>query len=65
MNCQTRDLLSHIELDIRFYSTGAAVTDGRTDHPLLSVPAGEISNYPFPKPLVDFLGILEANQIIP
>jgi len=52
---RVKHLLTHTELDIRFYLAQTGRVDLQTDKLLLSVPAGDISSYPFPKPLVDFL----------
>jgi A/G-specific adenine glycosylase len=48
--------LTHTELDIRFYSANAGTRSGQpVNKNLLSVPISDLSKYPFPKPLVDFL----------
>lgn len=55
---RVKQLLTHAELDIRFYATDAGVGVS-IDENLLSVPVENISQYPFPKPLVDFLSGLD------
>lgn len=52
---RVKHLLTHAELDIRFYLALTETSNNQTDNNLLSVPVGEIAQYPFPKPLVDFL----------
>lgn len=47
--------LTHAELDIRFYSAPNAEVKPDRISSLLTIPVGKIENYPFPKPLVDFL----------
>ncbi len=47
--------LSHADLDIRFYSTGENEPDVAADQDLIWIGLKEISQYPFPKPLADFL----------
>jgi A/G-specific adenine glycosylase len=59
-----RHILSHTELDIRFYLAGTVATGEPLGEGLLSVSPGDVGNYPFPKPLVDFLEGLE-DQLIP
>jgi len=56
---RVKHLLTHTELDIRFYSAQTDTVYNQTDKNLLSVPVGKIEQYPFPKPLVDFLSSLE------
>ncbi|MFA5814718.1 MAG: A/G-specific adenine glycosylase [Bacteroidales bacterium] len=56
---RVKHLLTHTELDIRFYSAQTETAYNQTDNNLLSVPIGKIEQYPFPKPLVDFLSSLE------
>lgn len=56
---RVKHLLTHAELDIRFYSVESGITGRTSDKELLSVPAAKIGQYPFPKPLVDFLGSLD------
>ena len=51
---RTRHLLSHIELDIRFYQP-AATTPGTVAGQLIEADFDRIGEYPFPKPLVDYL----------
>lgn len=50
---RVKHILTHTELDIRFYSV--KMKPGITDSPLLVVSENSIKQYPFPKPLVDFL----------
>ncbi|MCX6227493.1 MAG: A/G-specific adenine glycosylase [Bacteroidia bacterium] len=52
---RVKHILTHAELDIRFYSTNAGFSNSHSVTKLLMVPIGEIDQYPFPKPLVDFL----------
>lgn len=52
---RVKHVLSHTDLDIRFYSAHAGAFSGKAKNDLLPVPVGEIAQYPFPKPLVDFL----------
>jgi len=47
--------LSHADLDIRFYRTGEVDTDIAADQDLIWIGIKEINQYPFPKPLADFL----------
>lgn len=47
--------LSHADLDIRFYNAVEAGTDIAADPDLIWIGIDEISSYPFPKPLADFL----------
>ncbi|TSA38817.1 MAG: A/G-specific adenine glycosylase [Porphyromonadaceae bacterium] len=56
---RVKHLLTHTELDIRFYSAQTNAVNNRTDNNLLSVPIGKIEQYPFAKPLVDFLSSLQ------
>lgn len=48
--------LTHADLDIRFYSAVTQSDLNQQDANLLSVPMNKVADYPFPKPLVDFLG---------
>jgi A/G-specific adenine glycosylase len=52
---RVKHLLTHARLDIRFYSAQTGPVPDQSGTSLLSVPAGKINDYPFPKPLVDFL----------
>lgn len=52
---RVKHLLTHTELDIRYYSALTDTSENQTDNNLLSVPVWKIEQYPFPKPLVDFL----------
>ncbi len=56
---RVKHLLTHTELDIRFFS---AHTDQADNH-LLTVPVEKITKYPFPKPLVDFLHSIEDGYL--
>lgn len=50
-----KHILSHQDLDIRFYSADQG-TLRTEDNSLLTIPVDKIAEYPFPKPLADFLG---------
>jgi A/G-specific adenine glycosylase len=52
---RVKHVLSHAELDIRFYEIKANIPVSLSETRLLLVPAKSIDQYPFPKPLVDFL----------
>jgi len=52
---RVRHLLSHTELDIRFFSARAETESIKPGQHLMIVAASDIQQYPFPKPLVDFL----------
>ncbi|MFH0760696.1 MAG: A/G-specific adenine glycosylase [Bacteroidota bacterium] len=47
--------LSHADLDIRFYQTGEPDTDVAAEKDLIWIEIEKISQYPFPKPLADFI----------
>jgi A/G-specific adenine glycosylase len=55
---RVRHILTHADLDIRFYSA-ETISASRPNDELLRISLSEINNYPFPKPLVDFLKSLE------
>ena len=55
---RTRHILTHTELDIRFYAAESSHPDGQPENKLLMIPVNRITEYPFPKPLVDFLDSL-------
>lgn len=52
---RVRNLLTHTELDIRFYSAEAEILPESIGREMVSVPIEKIQEYPFPKPIVDFL----------
>lgn len=56
---RVKHVLTHADLDIRFYKAHVANIHDRTEDNLLTIPAGKIGQYPFPKPLVDFLTSIE------
>ena len=58
---RVKHLLTHAELDIRFHLAQTETVNNQTDNNFLSVPVGEIAQYPFPKPLVDFLRSIEED----
>jgi adenine-specific DNA glycosylase len=47
--------LTHTDLDIRYFKAKTASEFNQTDNALLLVPSCKITEYPFPKPLIDFL----------
>lgn len=53
---RVQHILTHTKLDIRFFSAQPEEPGSRKHHELISVPVNKIREYPFPKPLVDFLG---------
>lgn len=56
---RVKHVLTHTELDIRYYAVQTAFFEIQTGNNLFSVPVDKITHYPFPKPLVDFLQSLE------
>ncbi len=52
---RTRHILSHQELDIRFYESATGDYGSSATNDLLAVESGHLADYPFPKPLADFL----------
>jgi A/G-specific adenine glycosylase len=58
---RVRHILSHTELDIRFYSAVPASGDTPSSEKLLPVTVEQSGQYPFPKPLVDFLGKIKMD----
>jgi A/G-specific adenine glycosylase len=57
-----RHQLSHTILDIRFFDAGVVDSVNKQDDTLLEVPESEVGRYPFPKPLVDYLGELNLPE---
>lgn len=53
---RVKHILTHAELDIRFYSAKAKTANIPYNKPLTSISEDDIDEYPFPKPIVDFLG---------
>ncbi len=54
-----KHVLTHAELDIRFYAVEASSSATHSGKSLLFVPTDRIKEYPFPKPLVDFIDSLD------
>ncbi|MFA6127999.1 MAG: A/G-specific adenine glycosylase [Bacteroidales bacterium] len=52
---RVKHVLTHIDLDIRFYSALSDINSNALKKGLITVPKSEVAAYPFPKPLVDFL----------
>ena len=58
---RVKHVLTHAELDIRFYEVVAELTTVQQDNALLVIATASIGQYPFPKPLVDFLKSLNED----
>jgi A/G-specific adenine glycosylase len=52
---RTQHLLSHMELDIRFYEAECRMCPDPVKPDLVSVRPDRVNEYPFPKPLADFI----------
>jgi A/G-specific adenine glycosylase len=52
---RVKHFLSHVDLDIRFYKARLKTANIKDKGTFLLIPVSSIAQYPFPKPLVDFL----------
>jgi A/G-specific adenine glycosylase len=59
---RVKHVLTHADLDLRFFVAQTDAITGDQQNQLIFIPVEEIQQYPFPKPLVDFLKRQTANK---